>query len=813
MSLRAWFELACDLPEWQREGSLRAAGADDAQIEQVLAMIEADTTRMAAHAPLAQVAMNLASETELRPGDRLGVWQLTSQIGHGGMGAVFLAERVDGHFKQQVAIKLIRGFADDLAATCFVQERQLLASLQHPQIARLLDGGATPQGQPYLVMEYIAGKPIDAWCTSRNAGLRERLDLFRSICAVVQFAHQRLVAHCDLKPSNVLVREDGVPVLLDFGIARVLDAERESSPSLTSHPDSGESGGAGTPMTPRYASPEQLRGEAPGLATDIYALGLMLYELLAGEPPPRERGQAAPQPSATPQNVVWRQDLEGDLDAIVARACAFDPSQRYVAVMEIAQDVARYERNEVVQAVAAPTRAYRMRKFVRRNKAGVAAAAVLALAILAGLAGTLWQAGEAARRAYEAEALVAFQQAMLSGIDTARMGIGLRQDQLDQLPEDRRAALERAMIGIDFTEAAGQALDENIFVSALESIDKEFAQQPLLRAKLLQSVATTLMGLGRGARAEAPQLEALAIRRGELGPDHLDTLHSIQETATLRGIFQGRPADSERLLREAWAGFAKELGEHHPDTIYAKVNVGNALVSQGMLDQAEPLLVHALESARRHRDHKVAPYAATSFAIFNFYRGDLPQAIAFQREAVAGNRRVHGEGDQITWKAASTLGVFLYRNGELDEAERLQREALARQREMHGSLHPYTLETLGNFGALLRDLGRLEEAVAIGEEAAKATRVIASREAISGANHLSQYARSLSLSGRHAQAEQIALEAHQWFEAAASAEHPRAQRNIGWLADNYDAWDAASPDQGHAAKAARWRAILPPTSP
>lgn len=812
MTLRELFEQACDLPEAQREASLRAAGADDAQIAQVLAMIEADTTRMAAHVPLAQVAMRLASETELRPGDRLGVWKLIREIGHGGMGAVFLAERADGHFRQQAAIKLIRGVADDMAATRFAQERQLLASLQHPQIARLLDGGATPQGQPYLVMEYIVGEPIDVWCNSRNLGLRERLDLFRSICAVVQFAHQRLVAHCDLKPSNVLVREDGVPALLDFGIARVLDAEREGAPSQPSYPGSGESGGS-SPMTPRYASPEQLSGQMPGLPTDIYALGLMLYELLAGEPPPRERGQTAPQPSCTSQNVAWRKDLEGDLDAIVARACAFDPAQRYVSVAEVAQDVARYERGEVVHAVAAPSRAYRVGKFVRRNKAGVAVAAVLALAILAGLVGTLWQASEAARRANEAEALATFQQAMLSDIDTAKMGIGLRQSQLDLLPEERRAALESAMVGINFTEVAGRALDENIFMRALESIDTQFARQPLLRAKLLQSVATTLMGLGRGARAEAPQLEALAIRRRELGPDHLDTLQSISETSTLRGILQGRLADSERLAREAWAGNVKVLGERHPDTLYAMVNVGNALVGQGKLDQAEPLFLQALESARRHLDHNIAPYAASSYAIFNFYRGDLPQAIAFQREAVAGNRRVHGDGHQHTWQSISSLAVFLYRNGELDEAERLQREALARQREIHGNLHPYTLETLGNFGALLRDLGKLEEAMAIGEEAAKAARVIASRDAISGANHLSQYARSLSLSGRHAQAEQIALEAHQWFVGAASAEHPRAQRNVGWLADNYEAWDAAAPGQGYAAKAAHWRASLPPATP
>ena len=265
--------------------------------------------------PLPQLG---GAETELDEGDRLGAWRLVRRLAKGGMGAVYLAERADGHFEQRAAIKLIRGVPSAEMLVHFTRERQILATLQHPNIARLLDGGATPAGQPYLVMEYVEGEPIDAYCKAHALPLDARLALFEEVCAAVQFAHQRLIVHCDLKPSNVLVRADGTPVLLDFGIAQALDRRRG--------PSSVEAGY----FTPGYASPEQLRGEAVATATDVYSLGLILFELIAGRKARIDTadhtvtllGEAAVRPSELAVDVPWRGRLAGDLDAIVLRATA-----------------------------------------------------------------------------------------------------------------------------------------------------------------------------------------------------------------------------------------------------------------------------------------------------------------------------------------------------------------------------------------------------------------------------------------------------------------------------------------------------------
>ena len=219
--LRRYFDLVCDLPPEVHAEALRKAGATESVVAEVMALLVADAaTRTLARDPVAQLASALLLTTELTAGDAVGAWRLLREIGHGGMGAVYLAERADGHFQQEAAVKLIRGLADAEAMDRFARERQLLASLQHPQIARLLDGGATPGGQPYLVMEYVEGRNLYQWCSEQNIGLDGRLALIASVCRTLQYAHQRLIVHCDLKPSNILVRSDGVPVLLDFGVAR-----------------------------------------------------------------------------------------------------------------------------------------------------------------------------------------------------------------------------------------------------------------------------------------------------------------------------------------------------------------------------------------------------------------------------------------------------------------------------------------------------------------------------------------------------------------------------------------------------------------
>jgi non-specific serine/threonine protein kinase/serine/threonine-protein kinase len=344
-----------------------------------------------------------------------GAWRLVRPIGEGGMGLVWLAERTGGQFAQRGALKLIRiGLASEEMIRRFRRERQILASLDHPHIARLLDGGSSPDGLPYLVMEFVEGEPLYAYCSSRTLSIAERLRLFLTLCSAVQYAHQKLVIHRDLKPGNVLVTPDGVPKLLDFGVAKIFDEELEASGELRT---------VELPFTPLYASPEQLRGEPATTASDLYSLGVLLYELLTGmHPYPTRTGAAADvirtvletepvRPSAAVTTTrgasasplpappladsdSLRRRLSGDLDNIVLKAMNKDPSRRYTSVERLADDVKRFLDGRTVEA-RPDSWSYRTGKFVRRNRLAVAAGALAILALVAGLAIALREAAVA----------------------------------------------------------------------------------------------------------------------------------------------------------------------------------------------------------------------------------------------------------------------------------------------------------------------------------------------------------------------------------------------------------------------------------
>jgi serine/threonine protein kinase/Flp pilus assembly protein TadD len=339
---------------------------------------------------------------EYSPGSRIGPYRVLREIGHGGMGTVYLAERADGQYRKQLAIKLVNPHVDGgQVLQRFRIERQVLAALDHPNIARFLDGGASQSGLSYLVMEYVEGVPIDIWCDSRRLPVRERLTLFRKICAAVEYAHAKQIIHRDIKPGNILVTADGTPKLLDFGIAKVLNRELSTETVATTI-------GAG-PMTPEFASPEQIRGERVGAASDIYALAVVLYRLLTGQPPysvqgtdPRQMAQAICEqepmkPSAAALNAGsvargesptgLRRQLSGDLDNIVLRALRKEPERRYTSVAEFSEDLGRYLADLPVHA-RKESYFYHSRKFVKRNRmliTAAAAGALLALAFVTGM--------------------------------------------------------------------------------------------------------------------------------------------------------------------------------------------------------------------------------------------------------------------------------------------------------------------------------------------------------------------------------------------------------------------------------------------
>lgn len=397
---------ALECPPAERSAYLdKACGGNPELRRRVESLVEADEkTWSLLEAP---AAASSSLTTSIRPpaaGERIGAYEILREIGHGGMGIVYLARRADQQFEKHVAIKVARaGIAGDPLERRFRSERQIIANLDHPNIARLLDGGSTPDGRPYLVMEYVEGQPLTQWCDAHALGVRERLEIFLEVCAAVQYAHQHLVVHRDLKPANILVTEQATVKLLDFGIAKLIDPELGV--------ETGErTGTLFRLLTPDYASPEQIRGGPISTASDIYALGVVLFELLAGERPYRLTGSSPAETLwivcerelAKPSTVVTAErsrELAGDLDTIVLTALRKEPSRRFASANALAQDIRRHLSGLPVEA-RADTFGYRAGKFVKRHRAGVAAAALIAVALAGGLAMTLLEA----RRARAAEA-------------------------------------------------------------------------------------------------------------------------------------------------------------------------------------------------------------------------------------------------------------------------------------------------------------------------------------------------------------------------------------------------------------------------
>lgn len=382
---------ALELDTGPRRSFLDSACANDAELRAEIDLLldqQVDTGDDVIEQCASDAAARLRfNEDTTKEGTRIGPYRILRELGHGGMGAVYLAERDDEHYRQQVAIKLIKpGLGGEAIRKRFRNEMQILADLSHPNIARLLDGGETVDGVPYLVMEYVEGRPIDVFCDEKQLSIEERLKLFSTVCAAVQYAHQHLVIHRDIKPGNVLVTEEGLPKLLDFGIAKLLDHDR-SDATATVMPF----------MTPDYASPEQVRGVAVTTATDIYSLGVVLYELLTGRRPYRLKSSVAHEvakaiceedprrPSTTQKR------LHADLDNIVLMAMRKEPQRRYATAEQLAEDIRRHLNGLPVQARPA-TFSYRAGKFVRRHKFGVAAATLITLTLLVGIVATVWQA-------------------------------------------------------------------------------------------------------------------------------------------------------------------------------------------------------------------------------------------------------------------------------------------------------------------------------------------------------------------------------------------------------------------------------------
>jgi tetratricopeptide (TPR) repeat protein/predicted Ser/Thr protein kinase len=647
------------------------------------------------------------------PGDRIGRYRIERLLATGGMGSVYLAERADGQFDQQVALKLIRrGLdADDILAR-FLRERQILARLVHPNIAQLLDGGVAEDGQPYFCMEYVEGEPLAEYCDRNRLDIPARLELFMQVCEAVQFAHQNLVVHRDLKPSNTLVTPDGRVKLLDFGIAKVLHEEEADVADATR---------VGLRvMTPDYAAPEQVRGDPVTTATDVYALGAMLYELVSGHPAHRlarytaaevER-EICEQEPLPPSTVVTRDDtrpvrgrtteltpatvshvrgttadrlrrqLRGDLDAIVLQALQKDPSRRYASAEALLQDLRRYRAGLPVTARRV-TFAYRLDRFVRRHAVAVAAAALVLTSLLAGFGSTLWQARVAAAEAAKAREVSAFLASLFEVADP------------DLANADRITARE-------------------LLETGARRIETELRGQPAVQADMLALLGEIHRKLGLFERADSLLEHALTLRTQLHGAAHADVAASLAALGSLRAD-QGRHEDAERLLREALAIRRARLGAGHSDVARGMRELSTVLSTLGSFDEAEALQRRALEANRRRygpRHAEVALDLANLSSVLSG-RGDHEGAIAAAREVLAIRTDVLGDNHLETATAMNNLAILLSDAGEYEEAETLYRYVLDFDIERLGEVHPYTAAVMNNLAGILQQKGELGEAEAL----------------------------------------------------------------------------------------------------
>lgn len=668
-------------------------------------------------------------------GRMIGAYRLLREIGRGGMARVFLAERADGHFEQQVALKLLRpGLDADVDRERFRAERQILASLNHPHIARLFDGGVTEEGQPYLVLEYVNGKAIDAFCGEAALSIRQRLELFLTVCDATQYAHRRLLVHRDLKPSNILVSMDGAVKLLDFGLAKLLEAS-SPAPQLTRTRQRW--------MTPEYAAPEQIQDQPVTTQTDVYQLGMVLYQLLAGRLPfssgrasvhqleealLREEPEAPSAMLTRSASATAGNALRGDLDAIVLKALRKEPDERYASVEALADDVRRHLSAHPVRA-RGPSAGYRARRFIRRRRVETFAAVAIAASLLGGIVLSMTQARRAVAArdraeamSRESEAVTAFLLELFEGSDpegspgdsmTARdllrRGV-VRADQLRGEPAVQARMLETT--GRVY-RALGEYSTAQMLIGRALALRRGTGEEDGLEvAGTLRQLADGLLRLGRYAAADSVVREALAIQQRHLGAEHpaiAATLHQLGSLA----IYRGDLAAAERYHRGALAIREQTLGARDSLTGDSHLLVGAILRRTGHPTDAEREFRQALaihEAAPGRNDAQIANDLLQIAYLLSDHPARAAEAEPLYHRALEVRRRAHGNGHPLIAHTLLDFSTFLSRRGDHAAAVAISRQQVAALRRAYGPEHPVTGQAVGRLANTLYAAGLLDEA-------------------------------------------------------------------------------------------------------
>lgn len=681
--IRELFDAVVDLPVDQRRAELeRLAPHDTALHHEVEAIITASFTTAGMIVSPAAAILGSADAASL-VGITFGPYTATRLVGMGGMGAVYEAVRTDDQFQQRVAIKVMqRAAGGDLMVARFRRERQILASLNHPNIATLLDGGIAADGQPFLVMEFVEGEPITTWCRSHDTGWRDRIALFQQVCGAVHYAHRNLVIHRDLKPANILVTMEGRVKLLDFGIAKLLgDAPDDGAMPLTR--------GGARAFTPEYASPEQIRGAPLTTASDVYALGVVLFELLTGRRPHRPQGSALVEieravldtPVPRPSTVVTgttRNRLRGDLDAVLLTALHPEPGRRYASAESFGQDLQRYLSGEPVQAHR-DWSGYRLKKFVQRNVAATVTTTVLLLALVAGAAIAIVQAERARTEAVEAGQVSAFLRRLLVSVQ----------------PENGRRDIPMS-----------EVLD-----SAARRIDVELGSSPDVRADIEGSIGQSYQALGRYDQSAVHLQRALQLRIATTGATSGATALAWTHLGEL-WLAEGKLDSADDGFRKAYALVTD--GAAVPDSARAALlgDLGSAAHAEGRNADAERWHRASLAIQERVLGPRsdVTAMSINDVGVAVGDEGHMAQAESLGRQALAILRANHPEPNARVADVLNALATALDLQGKVAPAESAYVETLALRRRLLGPQHPDYAYTLFNYSMFIFDQHRYREA-------------------------------------------------------------------------------------------------------
>jgi len=696
------FLKAVELPAADRANYLDAACEGNGQLRLELEAMLAAHESGAGGDDLLDLLPSSRSAPALTVGSQIGPWRLEALVGRGGMGEVFRAVRADGQYHQEAAIKVVRPERTTAAMVSrFLQERRIMARLEHPGIATLLDGGITPGGQPYLAMQYVKGQPITRWADTHALPVVERLRLFVKVCDAVQFAHANLIVHRDLKPSNILVTDEGQPRLLDFGIAKLLDTGATDSTT-----------GDLLLLTPEHAAPEQFLGNQVTTATDVYALGVLLYELLTGTRPfrdvaaadlPRAVCETPPRPPSAVRPVA------GDLDQIVMKALRKEPDRRYASAGQMGEDVTRFLGGWPVLA-RPDTAGYRIQRFVSRNRIGVGAAAAIVITLIGATALT---ARESSRRG-DALAAARAEQARANRITEFLMSVFRASN-----PSETRGR----------TVTARELLD-----NAANRVRRDLADDPSARSDMELAIGRAYAFVGMLATADTILGRAVEGRRQAVPADSLRIAEAVEWQARI-WLTMGRLEEGLGLMRQVAALRESELGPNAPELAPVYQRIGMVSVSFDPEDTSGVARRHLDRALALFRQAKPADHLAVAEVLrhlgsLTMDQGKAEESVALFREAVATAERATDGNDPVLFNLYESLALGLRQTGHADSAIAIHRRLLESRRRVFGPDHIDVSFSLFN---LARELSRLgtshDEALRLFQEC------IALREKLLGTSH------------------------------------------------------------------------------